>query len=112
MVAPAAAAREASLRSDARYWSKCGTSLGKLNSVPPEYTTVSGWLAMVVHLENAGDVSGCVARRQVDGDGSVADRDFHPVGGDDIALWLAGRIAVDGGIDHIPIVHHNTRAIA
>ena len=69
-------------------------------------------LAMVVHLENAGDRSGCVARRQIDGDGSVADRDFHPVRGDDIALWLAGRIPVDRLLDHIPIVHHNTRTIA
>jgi hypothetical protein len=69
-------------------------------------------LAMVVHLEDAGERSGRVTRCQIDGDGSVADRDFHAVRGDDIALWLAGRIAVDRGLSHIPIVHYNTRAIA
>jgi len=58
--------------------------------------------AMVMHLENARDRSGGVARRQIDCDATVAHCDFHPIRGDDIALWLAGRIPVDRFLEPYP----------
>src|SRR6267378_4517441 len=111
MLALAPAAKEASLRSRCDVLIKMRHIIGEIelgaaginNGQRP---------AMVMHLENARDRAGGVARRQIDCDASVAHCDFHPVRGDDIALWLAGRIPVDRLRDHIPIVHHNTRTIA
>ncbi len=67
-----------------------------------------------MHLEDSANRSGCVAGHQINGHRSAADRDLHAVGGDNVALRLSLRKAIDGFVDHIPIArsHDNMRAIA
>jgi len=44
---------------------------------------------MIVHLENAGDLP-AYAQASVDRDRSIAGRNLHAVGRDNVTLWLAG----------------------